>query len=189
MLEIARFACSVSGQNVISTLHTTKYFFLKKGFEDRNWRWQLQNSKTHERYHLRNLWLLWLGPSYSQMQNNWFFKIRICVCARAVCAGCCCSEKRFWKWCEKGQLHFRFIVTSVLLLWGRSKVHSTMWAGLINFALWQLTRSFLFSYILSKQNVKAVFLHNFYNFLSHYYYVRMYLPRNRIAVVLFLIGC
>ena len=86
--------------------------------------------KTHERYHLRNLhrgaMLVYCGQckiiDFSKFEtvSNW---------------------KTVQNGVKKGSCTFVLYVC----MWGRSKVHSTMWAGLINFALWQLTRSF-FSY-------------------------------------------
>ena len=50
-----------------------------------------------------------------------------------------------WKTVQNGVKKGSCTFVLYVCMWGRSKVHSTMWAGLINFALWQLTRSF-FSY-------------------------------------------
>ena len=106
----------------ISIIHT---FFFSNVVEG-----QLQATmlhKTHERYHLRNLhrgaMLVYCGQckiiDFSKFEtvSNW---------------------KTVQNGVKKGSCTFVLYVC----MWGRSKVHSTMWAGLINFALWQLTRSF-----------------------------------------------
>ena len=108
--------------NFISIIHT---FFFSNVVEG-----QLQATilhKTHERYHLRNLhrgaMLVYCGQckiiDFSKFEtvSNW---------------------KTVQNGVKKGSCTFVLYVC----MWGRSKVHSTMWAGLINFALWQLTRSF-----------------------------------------------
>ena len=108
--------------NFISIIHT---FFFSNVVEG-----QLQATilhKTHERYHLRNLhrgaMLVYCGQckiiDFSKFEtvSNW---------------------KNVQNGVKKGSCTFVLYVC----MWGRSKVHSTMWAGLINFALWQLTRSF-----------------------------------------------
>ena len=110
--------------NFISIIHT---FFFSNVVEG-----QLQATmlhKTHERYHLRNLhrgaMLVYCGQckiiDFSKFEtvSNW---------------------KTVQNGVKKGSCTFVLYVC----MWGRSKVHSTMWAGLINFALWQLTRSFFF---------------------------------------------
>ena len=89
--------------------------------------------KTHERYHLRNLhrgaMLVYCGQckiiDFSKFEtvSNW---------------------KTVQNGVKKGSCTFVLYVC----MWGRSKVHSTMWAGLINFALWQLTRSFFHIHII-----------------------------------------